>query len=691
MSSFFGKMFSKQQQPPQSDSRSTFLDQDEGLGRAKFTYAAPPHASMWDPNPNEQQFAQTRPHQDDRRLNKKKSSSTGMRQVIPKDSSSSLQPVDRWPVQAVSGANEQQQQQQLPPSTSYPVPTSSSASYHQPMPPPQVQSPQQIPRLAPSPQTSPQRSVKPLPLPPTKLQAVALQNAHERNSRISMLGFTWESLDESITNGNGLYVVANSKYVYDISKWINDHPGGNNILYSAAGTDVTLDYFRESGFDADDFIPIKQVNHVRKQVPSIPRSSTSSLALPAPRLSDLSLSELSLNDRALAHLRFSEGDIIRIKRARKTNVHSRNAIQKLSSLLVGEIVPSEPQKRVEEGELRPFDKYEYRRYAITEVTSVNASSTNPAYQIRFVLLYPFDTRKDEPTSFHGGECIEIQIRVQDQWHSRYYTPISGSPTAFEVIVKTYPTGLMSQFLTRQNPGDRQFKIRGPFGTQIFHPQKPLQLSSPAWTPERLIYICGGSGITPFLQALHSMLFPVLTPLAVITDYLQTAEDELSLARGDVVYIKTNFYDGWVLGSNLTTHQDGIFPLACTAPFCGLKTKITLINQIQTVNDVIGGTILEGSMLSYSSQVKIHHIIAKGVDLKNMPAGVSGFVHQGKLNEAMLEQLVARTWDTTGATSQKIVIIGPRGFDGTIVDILTDLLSVSIDVADIKIMPGDRFI
>jgi hypothetical protein len=58
--------------------------------------------------------------------------------------------------------------------------------------------------------------------------------------------FTWESLGKAIAGGE-MFVVGDGRYVYDISKWITSHPGGQTILHSVSGTDITNDYFNEAG------------------------------------------------------------------------------------------------------------------------------------------------------------------------------------------------------------------------------------------------------------------------------------------------------------------------------------------------------------------------------------------------------------------------------------------------------------
>ncbi|KAJ3259980.1 hypothetical protein HK103_001490 [Boothiomyces macroporosus] len=45
-------------------------------------------------------------------------------------------------------------------------------------------------------------------------------------------------------------------------------------------------------------------------------------------------------------------------------------------------------------------------------------------------------------------------------------------------------------------------------------------------------------------------------------------DELSLALGDIIYVKLTFDDGWCQAINLTTKQDGFCPHVCLAPLYG---------------------------------------------------------------------------------------------------------------------------
>jgi NAD(P)H-flavin reductase len=84
--------------------------------------------------------------------------------------------------------------------------------------------------------------------------------------------------------------------------------------------------------------------------------------------------------------------------------------------------------------------------------------------------------------------------------------------AFEILIKIKPGGFcqsnwigkMTQYLFTTQVGERQFKIRGPFGSPLLPPIR--NYFAPEESYEVIYFFAGGSGITPFLQlALYSIL------------------------------------------------------------------------------------------------------------------------------------------------------------------------------------------
>jgi hypothetical protein len=334
--------------------------------------------------------------------------------------------------------------------------------------------------------------------------------------------FTWESLDSEVKKGK-MYVVGNGRYVYDISQWIGSHPGGQIILHNVNGTDISNDYFHEAGFDADEFTPTANPPPKRSHengVVVVGLSRADILLAKRSSFDSLSAKGLNmLNDRIAPH--FDQQDWACIQRARRTHVHTRLALQKLASLVVGRIQTGSGYQRVSSSQFTlnsnsdvNFTPDEYRRYAITkkEVES-NPDATKPFVKFKFCLLYPYDIRQDQPGVFVPGQAVEIQVRLSNGTRiSRYYTPISGDMTSFEILVKIQPTGSMSRYLFATQPGERQFKIRGPFG----NPLLPRQLSTlhPEDSYDTIYFFGGGSGVTPFLQICNSLLLSRKVPLMV---------------------------------------------------------------------------------------------------------------------------------------------------------------------------------
>ncbi|KAI8825586.1 uncharacterized protein EV422DRAFT_575535 [Fimicolochytrium jonesii] len=523
--------------------------------------------------------------------------------------------------------------------------------------------------------------------------------------RPGLTQYTWGSLNQAIMNGE-LLVVANGRYVYSIAQWINSHPGGQLILHAVNGTDITNDYFHEAGFDADEFTP-------RPEAPAQRNNRANAEASLGRRNGDLaSLTSTEMNkslnsfgDELVEEMRvaptMNEKDWKLVVKSRRTNVHSRLAIERLSKLLVGELVPENTSSSSEMGNANaPFDPNEYRRYAMVENTPIAERSS--VVKFRFCLLYPYDVRSGEPQVIFPGQAIEICARIKNKLVTRYYSPLGTTGlSTIEIMAKIYPDGVMSQYLFKQKPGDRQIKIRGPFGTPLFHPEKTLVPSDRVtWFPTNLLYIAGGTGITPFLQLLTAAIFPVAEPLRVHTEYLPQIDDELTLQRNDHVAVSHHYYDGWAVGVNLRTGQHGAFPLTVTVPYPGMNLlqggKLTLIHAVRTAGEaILGDELLEGAMLAYPGVLEIHRFIADG----STPEKPLGVLYASQLSEPNLEDILKKRWrdtdahgrevedeDEEKAALRQIVVCGPTGFGSWVVDALSE---GSVDMRRVVILPSDR--
>ncbi|KAJ1558796.1 hypothetical protein HK096_003949 [Nowakowskiella sp. JEL0078] len=548
----------------------------------------------------------------------------------------------------------------------------------------------------------------------TPMQQIALTNAEEKSSN-GLRKFTWKELDEKIVAGD-MYVVANGRYIYEISQWINSHPGGQIILNAVNGTDITSDYFHEAGFDATEHLP-KKNNH---------KDAKTRTYTPIPVASEFSRENTIRNARPtsaqwrsveqLANIEyaryFTETEWSLINKSRRPHLHTRNAIEKLSSLIIGELSKGDKDKEVlvstaadpECTTIVQFSPFEYRRYAMTGKSLVSGlHATSPVYKLRFCLLYPFTTGADTEEfsklllrPFYPGQCIEMQITIlakgleKRRIESRYYTTVSGNLMAFEIIVKIKRNGLFSPWLAKQRVGERQFKVRGPWGTPlIVGPQNPVgseisiaeveRINELVTTHDRIIFFTAGSGISPFLQFVKWAILPEFVPLEVLQPWNPSQPDELNLVPGDFVAVRTHLLDGWAIGINLSTNNEGVFPLAITSPpfprvlpnsaFLKSTRFISLHHCVATVDDIFGVDILEGTQLAYSAEfVAVKHYVSGG----KFTGQVAGEIVGRKIEEADVIAVAKAGYQGLGFGSSKrerpvFVVCGPGAFSGLVWD------------------------
>ncbi|KAJ2995293.1 hypothetical protein HDV02_000896 [Globomyces sp. JEL0801] len=500
-----------------------------------------------------------------------------------------------------------------------------------------------------------------------------LENYKNEETTETLQPYTWEDIGNAQLQGD-LLVVAEGKYVYRINEWLNSHPGGRLIIQSVAGTDITQDYFYESGFDVESFVPKK------KRASSSGKAAFNTLFESEQELSRKrqSISQIVRNRDSIpsnVECNIDEKEWAIILRARRTHVHSKLAIKRLSSFLCGELIT----KSVKDEDVLPFDRFEHRRYAIVAILPENPDPTDqsgtPVYRIKFSLLYPFDTRDGEPTSFLLGQSVKIQYYKNGQCYSNYYTPINGNLATFEVIVKCYPTGVVSKFLCDQRPGDRQFQINGPFDNPIINPDKYFPKLY-----DNVVCITGGTGIAIALKTLETLFLPTNVPLMVMQAYDATNFDEITLLVGQCVSVSVHFYDGWAFGKNLDTNVEGLFPLGVTLP--QTNTRLTILNTCQTTSDICGKEMLSGSTVAYPKDVSIYHAITRERTTNRNTA--LGNIISERIDERLLVSLFQQSWDFSYGASQLVVVCGPPSLQSTISDILS--VQLRIPKANIVLMP-----
>ncbi|KAL7753911.1 DOMON domain-containing protein frrs1L [Sorochytrium milnesiophthora] len=454
---------------------------------------------------------------------------------------------------------------------------------------------------------------------------------------------TWSDVAREVEDG-AMWVVGNG-YVYDVSKWIGSHPGGQQVLQAAIGTDVSTDFFNNVLYDQKHFKPYAAI-------PDSTPGSTKGTA-PGRGVSTMTSSTMGFANRDLAaDMRVTAEDWKRVLSTRRQHFHSRSAIAKLQTLVVG---------RLETNGVNKYQRDEYRRYALTAKEQISAAGADaPVYKLRFCLLYPNEAYDEEPLFFLPGQAVQLQVRHGGKLVSRYFTPINGNMTMFEAIVKCLPRGEMSALLRAASVGRSAYKIRGPYGSPLINPARALPHGNGCW--DNVVCIGVGSGITPFLQ-LTSWYFLQTTFSLTCRPNTPTHSNELAVSAGEKVFIKYPMENGWVYGQNSATSEEGFVRLSMLMPWIGRAPRMVVANVASGPESLIGNDTLLTVSKAYPEQYRLLNLFTRG----GQPVDPEIETAFGRVDERYIDDLLRRYWMPNA--NNMVLICGPEGFLETTHDAL----------------------
>jgi len=155
-----------------------------------------------------------------------------------------------------------------------------------------------------------------------------------------------------------------------------------------------------------------------------------------------------------------------------------------------------------------------------------------------------------------GQHIWLTANIDGEEIKRSYTPTSTNDDLgyFDLVVKIYPKGKMSQYLDQLKIGDT-IQVCGPKGRFLYEKNKFASIGM----------IAGGTGITPMLQVIKeilkydddttevTLLFGNITELDII---LREMIDDLAAKhpRFKVYYVLNEPPEGWTQGVGFITKQ-----------------------------------------------------------------------------------------------------------------------------------------
>ncbi|TPX33383.1 hypothetical protein SmJEL517_g03766 [Synchytrium microbalum] len=206
---------------------------------------------------------------------------------------------------------------------------------------------------------------------------------------------------------------------------------------------------------------------------------------------------------------------------------------------------------------------------------------------RFKLPHPEDV-----LGLPIGQHISVGVEVEGREVSRSYTPISSDDDKgyFDLLIKSYPTGNVSRVIGNMKIGE-QIKVKGPKGN--FNYKGPNFVRS-------FGMIAGGTGITPMLQIIKSILKNPSDFTEVSLLYANVNEDDILLReeldqlaalhpRFTVYYILNNAPTSWTGGVGFITKD--MIQNRCPAPSSDIKILICgpppMIKVMQQYTDELG--------------------------------------------------------------------------------------------------------
>ena len=313
--------------------------------------------------------------------------------------------------------------------------------------------------------------------------------------------------------------------VYNVTNFIEDHPGGVNSLLEISGTDATtayedvghsedareiLDQFLIGSCSQPD-VQHSQKTLVRHLIQSDSTNGSTGLKKKAaqPRHTiafyGTSLGSILLigyeayvrNPKA-GWLHFEQGGFwkgvfvtgaIGFSLFTALTLHLQHLFQasKRSSVRPQHMKPKYEVARATHGPCGSLNPRQYIDFPLIEKTKLSQDT------YRFVMALP------NPKAVLGlpiGQHIAIRATINDKKVSRSYTPTSSNRDLgrLELTIKLYPDGrLTNSYLRNLQVGD-QVEIRGPSGAMRY--RKGMC--------ERIGMIAGGTGITPMYQIIRAV-------------------------------------------------------------------------------------------------------------------------------------------------------------------------------------------
>jgi cytochrome-b5 reductase len=360
---------------------------------------------------------------------------------------------------------------------------------------------------------------------------------------------------------NDAWMVINDK-VYDVTKYLEDHPGGAEVLLEAAGIDAT-EPFDNAGHSEDAFEIMDEFcvgtlkgtgkktakKAVRLVTNSVPTPAAAAAAAAASNgntgkvvgLTLLSLGTVAASYAASDYLpAIPTALLTRLPWSSAAATESRGGMGFLQGLLLGAgiltVVDTFLVHRVL-GMIRKNDSFLRYPPHMKVDRSIRADVLLRRGWLDPVTYYPLPlVAKTQlspnvyrlafalPTAqtvlgLPIGQHVSIKADIDGETVTRSYTPVSNNSDkgTLELVVKVYPDGKLTTYLGALEVGD-EVQFRGPKGAMRYS----------QGLCRRVGMLAGGTGITPMFQLIRAICEDERDTTEVSLVYANRAEGDILL-------------------------------------------------------------------------------------------------------------------------------------------------------------------
>ncbi|CAO3635347.1 unnamed protein product [Cunninghamella blakesleeana] len=182
---------------------------------------------------------------------------------------------------------------------------------------------------------------------------------------------------------------------------------------------------------------------------------------------------------------------------------------------------------------RVLDQHTTKQFKLLEKIKINHNTS----LYRFALPNPTDV-----LGLPIGQHISIIINIEGKEVVRNYTPTSGNETKgyFDLVIKTYPKGLVSKYISQLEIGDK-IDIQGPKGAYSYTPN----------VMKEIIMIAGGTGLTPMLPIIRATLKNTQDKTKLTLIYANNTVNDI-LLKGELDRLERKYSDQFCVHHVLAT-------------------------------------------------------------------------------------------------------------------------------------------